>query len=80
MRQWPGGRKVKQSGQKVGVSVPETASIEGIDAPFGIAFSALDLLTRGLPVTVWTEPANVTLAAQPGAKGALAASRVVVKP
>ena len=80
VRQWPGGRKVKQSGQKVGVSVPETASIEGIDAPFGIAFPALDLLTRGLPVTVWTEPAMVTLAAQSGAKGALAASRVVVKP
>ena len=80
VRQWPGGRKVKQSGQKVGVSVPESASIEGIDAPFGIAFPALDLLTRGLPVTVWTEPATVTLAAQTGAKGALAASRVVVKP
>ncbi len=80
VRQWPGGRKVKQSGQKVGVSVPETASIEGIDSPIGLEYPALDLLTRGLPVTVWTEPAMVTLAAQSGAKGALAASRVVVKP
>ena len=80
VRQWPGGRKVKQSGQKIGVSVPETASIEGIDAPLGIAYPALDLLTRGLPVTVWTEPAKVTFAAQSGTKGALAASRVVVKP
>ena len=80
VRSWPGGRKVKQSGQKVGVSVPETASLEGIDSPMGLAFSALDLLTKGLPVTVWTEPAKVTLAAQAGAKGALAASRVVVKP
>ena len=30
VRQWPGGRKVKQAGQKVPVTVPETASIEGI--------------------------------------------------
>lgn len=80
VRSWPGGRKVKQSGQKVGVSVPETASLEGIDSPIGLAYSALDVLTKGLPVTVWTEPAKVTLAAQAGARGALAASRVVVKP
>ena len=80
VRQWPGGRRVKQSGQKVGVSVPETASLEGIDSPLGLAFPALELLTKGLPVTIWTEPATVTLAAQAGAKGALAASRVVVKP
>ena len=80
VRSWPGGRKIKQTGQKVGVSVPETASLEGIESPAGLAFSALDLLTKGLPVTVWTEPAKVTLSAQAGAKGALAASRVVVKP
>ena len=49
-------------------------------APAGLAFSALELLTKGLPVTIWTAPAKVTLAAQSGAKGALAASRVVVKP
>ena len=81
MRSWPGGRKVKQSGQKVGVVGPG----DGLDrgdrrAARGLAFSALELLTKGLPVTVWTEPAKVTLAAQAGAKGALAASRVVVKP
>ena len=80
VRQWPGGRRVKQSGQKVGVSVPETASLEGIDSPLGLAFPALELLTKGLPVTIWTEPATVTLAAQSGLKGTLAASRVVVKP
>jgi hypothetical protein len=80
VRSWPGGRRVKQSGQTVGVSVPETASLEGIDSPMGLAFSALDLLTKGLAITVWTEPAKVTLSAQAGAKGALAASRVVVKP
>jgi len=81
VRSWPGGRKVKQSGQKVGVSVPETASLEGLAGPAGLSpFPTLDLLTKGLPVTVWTEPATVTFAAQSGAKGALAASRVVVKP
>ena len=82
MRSWPGGRKIKQAGQKVAVTVPETASIEGMTAapPAGLGFSALELLTKGLPVTVWTEPAKVTLAAQFGTKGALAASRVVVKP
>lgn len=81
VRQWPGGRRVKQVGQKVPVSVPETASIEGLAETDDLApFPSLDLLTRGLPVTVWTEPAKVTLAAQTGLKGALAASRVVVKP
>jgi hypothetical protein len=81
VRQWPGGRKVKQIGQKVPVAVPETASIEGIAEVAGLSpFPTLELLTKGLPVTVWTEPATVTLAAQTGLKGTLAASRVVVKP
>jgi hypothetical protein len=81
VRSWPGGRKVRQAGLKVAVSVPETASIEGISsAAAGRAFPALELLTKGLPVTVWTEPGKVTFAAQSGARGALAASRVVVKP
>jgi hypothetical protein len=80
VRSWPGGRKIKQAGQKVAVSVPETASVEGIEsAAAALAFPALELLTRGLPVTVWTEPAKVTFAAQTGAKGTLAASRVLVK-
>ncbi len=82
VRSWPGGRRVHQAGMKVAVSVPATASIEGMTpAPAaGLAYPALDLLTKGLPVTIWTSPAKVTLAAQAGAKGALAASRVVVKP
>ena len=81
VRQWPGGRKVKQAGQKVGVLVPETASLEGLGTAAGVApYPSLELLTKGLPVTVWTEPAKVTLAAQTGLKGALAASRVLVRP
>jgi hypothetical protein len=82
VRQWPGGRKVKQAGQKVPVTVPATASIEGLSAAAAALpeFPTLDLLTRGLPVTVWTEPAKVTFAALAGAKGTLAASRVVVAP
>jgi hypothetical protein len=80
VRQWPGGRKVKQSGFKVPIAVPETATIEGLAGAAALApFPTLDLLTRGLPVTVWTAPAKVTLGAQLGAKGALEAMRVVVK-
>ena len=82
VRQWPGGRRVKQAGQKVPVTVPETASIEGLEAAAAdvSAYPALTLLTKGLPVTVWTSPAKVTPAALFGARGTLAASRVVVRP
>ena len=81
VRQWPGGRKVKLAGQKVPVTVPETASIEGNGPDTALsAYPSLSLLTKGLTVTVWTEPAKVTFAALAGAKGTLAASRVVVKP
>jgi len=81
VRQWPGGRKVKQAGQKVPVTVPETATIEGIAAPVVLSpYPTLELLTKGLAVTVWTSPARVTFAALAGAKGTLAASRVVVRP
>ena len=76
VRSWPGGRMTKQTGVNVAVDVPETASLE---VPAGLAYPALDLLTRGVPVTVWTKPAKVTLLAQTGEKGALAAARVVVK-
>ena len=80
VRSWPGGRKIKQVGQTVAVLVPETATIEGFVDPAGISpYPTLDLLTKGLPVTVWTSPAKVTFAAQVAARGALAATRVVVK-
>ena len=79
VRQWPGGRRVKQSGQQVAVAVPETASIEGVGAAAAVV-PGLELLERGSTVTVWTSPAKVTLAAQLGARGVLAADRVVVKP
>lgn len=80
VRQWPGGRKIKQSGQKVAVTVPETAPIEGLGTAAVVsAYPALELLTAGLTVTVWTSPAKVTPAALFGGRGALAASRVVVR-
>jgi hypothetical protein len=80
VRSWPGGRKIKQAGQRVGVVVPETAPIEGFVDPAGLSpYPTLDLLTKGLPITVWTSPAKVTFAAQVAARGALAAARVVVK-
>jgi hypothetical protein len=36
-------------------------------------------LLSGSTVTVWTEPAKVTLAAQAGDRGTLSAARVVLK-
>ncbi len=60
--------------------MPETASVEGVaTAPGGLAYPTIDLLLRGSTVTVWTEPAKVTLAAQTGVDGALSAARVVLK-
>jgi hypothetical protein len=82
VRRWPGGLKVKQAGQRIAVTVPETASIEGVGAEVAALSEApaLDLLVKGLPVTVYTEPAKVSFAALAGAKNALAAARVVVAP
>ncbi|NUT54830.1 MAG: M23 family metallopeptidase [Thermoleophilia bacterium] len=81
VRQWPGGRKVKMTGQKVPVTVPETATIEGVGGAAALPeYPSLALLTKGLAVTVWTEPAKVTFAALAGVKGTLAAQRVVVRP
>ena len=85
VRQWPGGRRITQAGQKVSVLIPATASLERVGTvdnatDGGLAFTAVELLTRGQQVTVWTAPAKVSLAAQTGAKGALAATRVVVRP
>jgi hypothetical protein len=81
VRSWPGGRKVKQAGQKIAVTVAEATAVEGIEAAAAepAPFSALELLTKGQSVTVFTSPAKVTLAAQVGAKGTLAASRVIVR-
>ena len=80
VRWWPGGRKLRQPGQKLSVTVPETASVEGVvTAPGGVAFPTIDLLLSGSTVTVWTEPAKVTLAAQAGDRGTLSAARVVLK-
>ena len=62
------------------MTVPETASVEGVaTAPGGGAYPTIDLLLRGSTVTVWTAPAKVTLAAQTGGRGALSAARVVLK-
>jgi hypothetical protein len=82
IRSWPGGRKIAGDGRTIAVSVPETAALEG-PTPAGPTISttpAIDALLAGTSVTVFTEPASVTLAAKTGAKGALAAKRVVVKP
>lgn len=79
VRQWPGGRKVKQAGQKVAVAVPDTAAIEGVGAAAALPVPSVDQLEHGRTVTVWTQPAKVTFAAQTGLRGVLSAERVVVR-
>ena len=79
VRSWPGGRRIPQAGQKVAVTVPPDASIEGVAGPSALAAVSLELLEPGSSVTVFTMPAKTTLAAQTGARGALAAKRVVLK-
>ena len=78
VRSWPGGRKIPQAGRSVEVAVPPEASIEG-GGIAGLPAVSLDMLEPGSAVTVWTSPSKTTLAAQTGAKGALAAARVVLK-
>ena len=79
VRQWPGGRTIAQSGQKVPVSIPDTVSLESVASTGGIdQFRAIDL-ARGQVVTIFTQPAKVTFEAQTGARGTLAAARVVVR-
>jgi hypothetical protein len=64
----------------VDVTVPPTASIEGTVTPYGDDPRALGpRLATGSAVTVFTAPAKTTLAAQTGAKDALAAKRVLVR-
>jgi hypothetical protein len=79
VRSWPGGRRIEHSGQKVAVSVPPTASIEGAIEPLTLASPTVGGLGPGTTVTVFTTPAKTTLAAQTGARNALSAKRVVVK-
>ena len=79
VRTWPGGRVIAQTGQKVDVDVPLDASIEGVAGAAGLGFPTVESLEAGSTVTVWTAPAKVTLAAQTGEKGALSATRVIVK-
>lgn len=77
VRTWPGGRRIAQDGRKVEVSVPDTATLETA-SPALPATPSLDALLAGTAVTVFTAPGTVTPAARAGAKGVLAAQRVVV--
>ncbi len=80
VRSWPGGRRTVGTDQTVEVSVaPETFVETAGAAAAALVAPSVQELEAGATVTVWTAPAKVTLAAQTGAKGALAASRVVLK-
>ena len=79
VRSWPGGRRIQQSGRVIDVAVAPTAAIEGVTGPVALSTATLDMLENGASVTVFTAPAKTTLAAQTGARNALAAKRVVVR-
>lgn len=80
VRSWPGGRRTPGTDQTVEVAVaPETFVETTGAAAAGLATPSVQELEAGATVTVYTTPAKVTLAAQTGARGALAASRVVLK-
>lgn len=80
-RQWPGGRRVEHDGLRVAVAIPEAAPLETTPATRAaeLPLSLVSGLARGQAVTVYTQPARVTLDAQLGTKGALAAARIVVR-
>jgi Peptidase family M23 len=75
-RPYPNGVRVDHTGRGAIVSVPETATFETRSG--FLAVPNLDLLNRGDPVVVWTEPALTTLNAQLG-RG-LVAERVQLLP
>ena len=75
-RPYPNGIRVEHDGRGATVSVPETAVFE-TRAGF-LALPDLQLLKRGDPLVVWTEPALATLGAQLG-RG-LVAQRVQLLP
>jgi hypothetical protein len=78
VRQWPGGRRTALDDHEVALTVPPTASIEGLLADTNDPRTlGLGVLGKGSTVTVFTTPAKTTLAAQSG--NALAARRVVVR-
>jgi hypothetical protein len=73
VRSWPGSRLIRHDGIEVAVDLPETAEID----PGPLASVGPPL--PGQTVTVWTTPAKVTLAAEAGAAGMLAAAKVSFK-
>lgn len=80
VRSWPGGRRADFDGKTVvGIALPDAAEVDEGSAPAMLAPTAIRAL-NGRIVTVWTAPAKTTLAAQTGAKGALEAARVELKP
>ena len=78
MRHWPGGKRTAHDGRMVEIAVPQDAEL---DAELAELLHGPSLLQLDLPLraTVFTTPSKVTLAAQGGAPGTLAALRVVRK-
>jgi hypothetical protein len=75
-RPYPNGVRVEHTGRGATVSVPATATFETRSGY--LAVPNLQLLKRGDPVVVWTQPAMTTLASQLGRS--LIAERVQLLP
>jgi hypothetical protein len=77
VRQWPGSRLIRQPG--VAVTLQAAVTPESADEATQVLLAPPSPLSRGRTVTVFTPPAKVTLAAQAGEDGALAAARLVFR-
>ena len=77
VRQWPGSRLIRHPGLAVTLQAAVTA--ESADDATRVLLAPPSPLSRGRTVTVFTTPAKVTLAAQSGEDGALAAARLVFR-
>ena len=78
LRAWPGGFRFANLGRTLTVTVPVSASIERPGVTNLASVLTLSAVKKGQQLVVWTAPAKVTLAAQIGSDGALAAERVVL--
>ncbi len=77
VRQWPGSRLIRQPG--LAVTLQAAVTPESADDATQALLAPPSPLSRGRTVTVYTPPAKVTLAAQAGDDGALAAERLVFR-
>jgi hypothetical protein len=76
VRLWPGSRLIKQDGLRIRLE----ADINSADESVAMLLAPSSPLSRGKTATVFTSAGKVTFAAQTGAAGTLAATRIVLRP